>query len=488
MFGPKVDSTHKHWVVDTESPSVTAFSGFPMCIPYSGNTDRCLQSNRGAGQAFRPADPLRMVPFAVGDFIEYSGLRIGENEMLVSDIVCTSLHITTTASATEPNYIRVEEFLVGVADTAPNVEVADIRAVGFLSSCAGSNVVISAIDVDPCTGEETYREIASGTPKQETRCRFDIRVTSPSRAPFTREYRITTNGAIIKTKDGIEAGQYVTPVTEWIFPEVDTPGTFPPPYSFTGIQGLIQGDFLDGKQFPPLSPFPGAAPPAPSKTCSPNDIPDPNAPSDPNATPVAFSQQFSATARVGTQVALSATNNNTAISAAHLSYQWKQVSPTTPVATLSNNKTSKPTFLAPKISAQTNFKFNVTICNTGNSTTPTNNANQKCSTASTSLNISPSAADAVTIDRYTWASRQSGTIDVQCSSNVKNGDNKGMTLLLNGSTRLAMTKGSNEGVWTYGSRSVSKPTNLKCVSDLGGESVQKAGTDTTAKKREVFRT
>jgi hypothetical protein len=67
MFGPKVE-TAPMWVADTGSPSVTYFSGFPMCIPYSGNSEKCLSSNRGTSQSFGAPDPLRMVPLKSGDF------------------------------------------------------------------------------------------------------------------------------------------------------------------------------------------------------------------------------------------------------------------------------------------------------------------------------------------------------------------------------------------------------------------------------------
>jgi hypothetical protein len=92
LFGPKVDSASM-WAADTGSPTVTSFSGFPMCIPYSGNAEKCLSSNRGNGQSFNAPDPLRMVPLKVGDFIEFPGLRVGSNEILASIstvLVCTS--------------------------------------------------------------------------------------------------------------------------------------------------------------------------------------------------------------------------------------------------------------------------------------------------------------------------------------------------------------------------------------------------------------
>ncbi|OAL46422.1 hypothetical protein IQ07DRAFT_150500 [Pyrenochaeta sp. DS3sAY3a] len=483
LFGPKVE-TAPFWVADTANPSVTSFSGFPMCVPYSGNTDTCLLSNRGTDQSFTPADPLRMVPFKVGDFIEYSGLTVGD-EILASSIVCISLHITTQASDTVPNYIRVEDFLVGVPDTAANVEVADIRVIGFLSSCAGSTVIISAIDVDPCSGEETYRQIGTATPRQETRCKFEARLDSPGRAPFTREYRLTTNTPVTETKDGIKAGQYVQPVSEWIFPEVDIPGTNPPPYPFRDIKALVEGDFLDGKQYGQLTPFPGATPPAPSRVCTPEDIPNPSAtptPSDPNApqiVPVASIAAFSAAQRVGTDVLLSGSNTAQGLRDSDLNFSWSQTSPSSPSIVLTNANSPKATFTAPTVSSETALLFSLTITLKSNATIS--------HTTNTTVTISPSIPDTVTMDAYTWESRQSGTISVSCSSNVRNGDNKAMTLVLNTNTRIAMQANGGAGKWTYSSRSVSRPTTLKCVSDLRGESASRAGTATTRRRGLVWR-
>ncbi|KAG9383397.1 hypothetical protein A1F94_005308 [Pyrenophora tritici-repentis] len=352
LYAPKYEA-QPYWIADTANPTITAFSGFPMYV-------------------------LSMVPLQVGDFIEYSGLKVGGNEMLVSDIVCISLHITTQASATVPNYIRVEDFLVGVADTAANVEVADIKVIGFLSSCTGASVSISAIEVDPCTGKETYRTIGSATPKAETRCKWEARIPSPAQGPFTREYRITANSPVVVTKDGIKAGQYVTAVTEWIFPEVDIPGTNPPPYPFTGIRGLVQGDFLNGKQYGPLSPFPGPTPPAPSKTCSPADIPDPSATPTPSSTPnpdapaspapVVNILAFSSALRVGTDVVLSGSNIASGLSDSDLTFAWTQTSPSTPTISISSASSPKATFLAPKVSAETSFTFTLTITQKSNTT------------------------------------------------------------------------------------------------------------------------
>jgi hypothetical protein len=489
LFGPKYDS-QKYWIADTANPSVTSFSGFPMCIPYSGNTAKCSSSNRPNSQAFTPQDPLSMVPFKVGDFIEYSGLKVGGNEILASSIVCVSLHITTQASDSVPNYIRVEDFLVGVPDNAPNVEFADIRVIGFLSSCAGAEVTISAIDVDPCTGKETYRTIGTTTPKQETRCKWEARIASPAQAPFTREYRITTNTPVKETKDGIKAGQFIAAVGEWIFPEVDVPGTNPPAYPFGDIQGLVQGDFLDGKQYGPLSPFPGPAPPQPSKTCSPADIPNPEVPPAPSSTstpgdpstpqtaPIASIASFASAQRVGTDVILLGSNTAEGLKDTDLNFSWTKTTPSSPAISITNSNSPSATFIAPKVTTETSFTFELTITSKTDAT--------KTSKATVTVKINPTLADTVTLNTYTWESRQSGSITATCTSNVKNGDNKAMTLLLNGTIRRTMVAVSGSpGRWTYSARDTARPNNLKCVSDLKGESALRLGTATTRKRRAV---
>lgn len=492
FFGPKV-TTAPFWVADTNSPSVTSFSGFPMCIPYSGNTDKCLSSNRGTGQAFDAPDPLRMVPFNVGDYIEYSGLKAGGNEILASDIVCPSLHITTKAGTGVPNYIRVEDLLIGVPDNAPNVEFPDIRVVGYLSSCASAIVTISAMEVDACTGKKTYRQIGTATPRQETRCKWETRIASPAQAPYTREYRITTNTPVTETKDGLQGGEYIMPVSEYIFPEVSVPGTNPPPFPFKDIHDLVQGTVLDNKQFGPLSPFPGVAPPSPSKQCNPSDliIVDPN--TTPSATPsatasatstptsdavavapVASTVQLASVQRVGTNFVLAGSNTEAKLADSDLNFKWSQTSPSSPSAVISAG-VATATVNAPKVTTETSYIFELVVSLKSNSSIS--------SKANVTVKINPTIADTVIMDTYTWESKQSGTITVACSSNVVNGDNKKMELWLNNAaTKISMTQ-NGAGKWFYSSNKVNRPTNLKCVSDLTGQSAQRTGTQTTARRR-----
>ena len=128
IFG-KATTGFPLFLSDGENPSVTAFSGYPMCIPRSEDDEKCPQGNRPAGNVlnFQPQlDPLKMVPFRVGDFIEYNGLKVGD-EILAYVVTAINVQVTTTASNTVPNYIRVEDALIGVFDTVANVETADIR-------------------------------------------------------------------------------------------------------------------------------------------------------------------------------------------------------------------------------------------------------------------------------------------------------------------------------------------------------------------------
>lgn len=260
---------------------------------------------------------------------------------------------------------------------------------------------------------------------------------------------------MIETKDGLKAGQYVTPVTEWIQPEVNVPGSEPVPYRFDQVQGLVQGDFLDDQQFGPLSPFPGPTPPAPSKTCVPQD---PNSPAAPTATIV----PFTAAQRGGASIQLVAQNNNSAISNSALNFNWTQIAPSTPSAsvTLVNPTSPTATFTAPKIA--TTVTFAVTISLKSNATI--------ASTARVNVTLSPTAADIVTVDTYSWESRQSGTIGVTCHSNVQNGDNKSMTLVLGGNAGTRAMTSLGSGRWSYSSRGVKQPSSVQCTSDLGGKS------------------
>lgn len=63
-----------------------------------------------------------MAPFLAGDYIEYSGIKVG-GEIICYAIVAPSVQITTSGG---PCYIRVEDALIGVFDGTGS-EFADTR-------------------------------------------------------------------------------------------------------------------------------------------------------------------------------------------------------------------------------------------------------------------------------------------------------------------------------------------------------------------------
>lgn len=157
-----------------------------------------------------------------------------------------------------------------------------------------------------------------------------------------------------------------------------------------------------------------------------------------------------------------------------LNFKWTQTSGT-PAITLTNPNTPTAGFTAPRVTTETPFTFELTVSLKSDAT--------KTSKATVTVKISPTAPDIVTIDTYTWESRQSGTISVSCSSNVRNGDNKKMTLLVNGVSNIPMAVSGGAGRWAYTARSTQRPNTVQCVSDLTGKSAQRTGTQTTRRKR-----
>lgn len=218
-----------------------------------------------------------MAPFMVGDYIEYSGYRSGR-EIIVYSVVATNILLTTTGN---PAYIRMEVASIGVftADTA-NQEQAitkvsgtlvpleittvykpasnkPVQFVGFTSDPAANSISISRIEIDICTGNTNFVEIATGTIKVGVRNKFDIRFTSPAGDKYTREYHITNNLGTKLTANNILAGQFIQPVSEWIQPE-NMPGIAQTRHDFSAYQLLTQGAGrdADGNIWGPLDPFP----------------------------------------------------------------------------------------------------------------------------------------------------------------------------------------------------------------------------------------
>ncbi|KAJ0382326.1 hypothetical protein COL922a_012793 [Colletotrichum nupharicola] len=249
------------FTADDVNPSVSSFSGFPMCVPRSASDPLCPMSNRpGLKQGSIPAaDANVMAPLIAGDFITFSGYQTG-GKIVVFELVAFNIQITTTGT---PTYVRMEDANIGVwtADTV-NQEIAQTKFVGYTSDSATTvnPIKIQAIDYDRCTGQPVYRDIATvSVPNTEPRNKFEYRTTAGQKVLYAREYYITTNNFNNQpTANGIPAGSYVTPVTEWIQPEDSTPGRTPTGHDFSSYGWMINGlgRDADGNLWGPLDPFP----------------------------------------------------------------------------------------------------------------------------------------------------------------------------------------------------------------------------------------
>ncbi|TGJ84304.1 hypothetical protein E0Z10_g4464 [Xylaria hypoxylon] len=234
------------FTADDESPSITSFSGFPMCIPRNTTDPLCTAP-----------DPLSMAPFLPGDFITWSGIRRG-GEVIAFSIIAQNVQITTLQDF---SYVRTELALVGVSNFNGNTELAESRVVGYASN-ARATVALYAMDIDPCTGAVTDRIVAAiglrggGNAQNKFEYRADIL------SGYARDYRIVAevNGVprTRTTKNGFLAGTYVQPVNVWIQSEQDVPGVPPPANDFSQLPWLTEGLGVDadGNLWGPLDPFP----------------------------------------------------------------------------------------------------------------------------------------------------------------------------------------------------------------------------------------
>lgn len=247
------------FTADDESPSITSFSGFPMCIPRNTTDPLCPSTNRpfnGPG-TFTAPDPLSMAPLLPGDFITWESIKKGD-EAIAFNIVAQNVQITTLQDLV---YVRTELALLGIANFNGNTELAESRILGYLSN-ARSTVALYAMDIDPCTGEVTDRIVAAiglrggGNAQNKFEYRADIL------SGYARDYRVVAEvDGVPKTrttKNGFLAGAYVQPVNVWVHGEQDVPGVPPPANDFSQLPWLTQGLGVDadGNLWGPLDPFP----------------------------------------------------------------------------------------------------------------------------------------------------------------------------------------------------------------------------------------
>ncbi|KAG8625844.1 hypothetical protein KVT40_006245 [Elsinoe batatas] len=463
------------FTADDENPSISSFSGFPMCVPRSADDVKCPSSNRPSGQTtFTAPDSLTMAPLKPGDYIEYSGVRIN-GETLVYALVAQNVQILTTGV---PPYIRVEEAIIGIVDTqaAANIENADTRFVGYTTD-ASVAITISRIDVSPCDGKETYTSVGSASIRAgDARNKWIWRAGASTLTKYSRDYLVTTSTGTRATNGGqITAGRYVQPVTEWIYPESTVPGRIPGPNDFSQMVHLRDGTGPDdnGDIWGQLKPWPlGGTAPTPFTT----NCPAPGTGGGDAPTAVTADAGADQTLRAGMVAALTGSAANSAsFPSGDLSYSWAQK--TGNPITLSGATTSKCSFTLPNITTTSEFyELELTVKSASLKTT---------STDIVKVTNDPSTIDTVTIDSYTYTTKQGGTVSVNAHSNVVDGSARLTIQLNNPSAGTAITMvNAGGGKFTYNARSTKQPSaGITVTSNYKGKSSR---TTLSTKKRRSF--
>ncbi|KAK3695699.1 hypothetical protein B0T22DRAFT_418518 [Podospora appendiculata] len=478
-------------VADDKNPSVTAFSGFPMCVPRSTNDTLCPLSNRplvtgstAPRRIFQAPDALVMAPFMVGDFIEYRGYRTAANTMVVFEIVAWNVQITTVGA---PTYIRLEAALIGIYSADPNGEVAETRFVGFTSDSTAT-VSINAIDINPCTGVETERPISVGQPRLDARNKFLARIDGTVPVAYTREYRAVASTGIVTTRNGIRAGQYAAPILEWIQPELTAPGNEPLIHEFSQLTHLTQGigPVENGDVFGPLDPFPQTGVQVFNLTTCPPIIPVnatiPQTPAPALEASINIGASGS-TAKVTDKLLVQAsdtftlagtqTNPAAALTDDILLWTWSILptiatgTPTTALQTFTTSPTNNTLTakFAPSAAAG-DYTFQLTITSPSQNTTGT----------STITITFFSGADTVAVKAVTWTSAQSGTVGITCTSSYLVDAKVGMAVTYPGdkgvTTAAMAATPPGSGAWSFSARKVDQPGTVTCVSLLGGSATR----------------
>jgi hypothetical protein len=389
-------SPDPRFTIDFDNPTVRSETGFPMCIPRTApslvpgapETDPlCPQANRprdGASpsgymmiftmpsSAVSDANPLgpnprRFVPFEIGDYVTWSGVLQSDGTFAAWAIIGNvGLY---TSPGDNPAYIGIEDVLVGVGGkTVAGASEATSRTVfvGFTTD-PSRNIQLYGLDVDPCTGAESERDwgtvsVDPGPPNGAVMGRWRTRptqgvLTLPSAGAFvpaTREMRAAFVGTPAEhaaaEKDfgnGLIAGQYTSPIAEYLFPENAGTGNPIVPNNFEDMpflalgSGPVDGEGTASPVVGTLSPWPGSAAPL-TPFCASPTLPTANAGAD---------QSVSSNLPVTLNGAGSTEPNGNA-----LTYLWSQLSGP-PVVLTTNPASPLATFTAPTVQAGTAVKL-----------------------------------------------------------------------------------------------------------------------------------
>ncbi|KAF7297085.1 hypothetical protein MIND_00941400 [Mycena indigotica] len=298
------------FTVDADNPSIRSSTGFPLCIPRNATDPECPLTNRPMDihgsylTSFTMPDPAHiangsvgldpriMVPLVVGDYVTYSGTKV-PGDLLAIYSLEANIGIFTTAG-TQPAYITCAAAQYGIVVPDPTVETGETRATS-LSTDPGTTVQWFAIDIDPCTGEQTERNLELVQPSSKVPIgRSVFRLGKVDASPATRYVGFRYSNGVVAGPRGIIAGQFIQPIFDYIFPELvsfgspELPNQFDLiPYLSAGGGPLVYGNYL---AIPPptplvvgqLDPWPGFPRPTPI-SCPPTST-QPSASNTPSST------------------------------------------------------------------------------------------------------------------------------------------------------------------------------------------------------------
>lgn len=174
-------------------------------------------------------------------------------------------------------YVVVDGAAYGIT-TPPSADPPETRAVVFTTDQT-TPVQWAAEDVDRCTGEITERNIQLVTPQQNAPIgRVVYRMGTTRVIPPTRNVVFRSTGGTITTKNNLTAGEYHSPIADFVFPEITTFGADAAPLAFDTFPFLVNGfgpyqpgnAIADKLVNPPivgqLNPWPGKAAPVVTPT------------------------------------------------------------------------------------------------------------------------------------------------------------------------------------------------------------------------------
>jgi K319-like protein len=295
---------------DTGNTTIHAATGYPMCVPRTDPTvaddPLCPRGNRPLnGDPRFPVDPFlamgeplkafnmrpppgqdgadpsgfpdsrQQLPFMVGDWIDYSGTLAKDpvgQDYISAHTINANLGVFTSPGS-QPAYVGVEVILLGTSGVAPEGILQEatnrIFIVGFTTDPTRL-IDINAVDVNPCTGEETLRLLGTVDPaSQPVRSRFRFHVLGGAFMPPTREMEIVsytgTTPAVNPDgtpgyANGLGSGRYRLPDFDFIFPENQQFGQPILANNFQDLPFLAQGSgplFGSGPIVGQLKPWPG---------------------------------------------------------------------------------------------------------------------------------------------------------------------------------------------------------------------------------------